>query len=141
MTDHLFWDFLHKSFSVEEFRRYTASDQSSTASRRLLTSDLWEYAGIRWRDVQETWERGKMIHSRARWNWFGISTDVIVSCMFIMSAATYLEFVNVTSALQLVHRPRDGLAERYYLSRELDHPSCSTKGYTPRSKGYPGQLP
>ncbi|KAL2669923.1 hypothetical protein Neosp_015089 [[Neocosmospora] mangrovei] len=29
MVDHLSWDFLHKSFSAQEFRRYTASDQSS----------------------------------------------------------------------------------------------------------------
>ncbi|KAM6507021.1 hypothetical protein FALCPG4_018412 [Fusarium falciforme] len=70
-------------------------------------------AGIRWRDVQETWARGKAIHSRTRWDWFGISTDVFVSWthhmdMFIRSAATYLEFADVISASSLFIAPEMG---------------------------------
>ncbi|KAM0415990.1 hypothetical protein ACHAPT_013045 [Fusarium lateritium] len=114
MTDHLVRDFVHKSISREEFRRYMASNQTADDSRRLLKPDLWEYNGLRWKDIRETWARGQMLYNKAMADWPSVGTRVFALWTLGMDesiafAIRELEFAPVSSASSMFIAPETGL--------------------------------
>ncbi|KAJ3507263.1 hypothetical protein NM208_g15983 [Fusarium decemcellulare] len=78
LTVTLIDDFISTRFSHEELKRYLASDHGPDASKRLASSALWIYNGLRKKDIMDTRSRGVMLHGRAKQLWSDIDFDVFI---------------------------------------------------------------